>query len=241
MGQDIYLVQGKENIQAVWRSTSLSAATTVQSYALRAFFGMSAKSVGVYVRDDTGMASRPDPRSTVEPHNRINYRTHMLFNEMLSGAELSPIIDRFQAYLAIMIHKLEVRDDWVEMPDLYYLLYRNLSPCVIESLCGPTILKETSDFVTTLWEFENRLSTLSKMIPRVFAPGAYIYRDKLVSAVKKWHAVAREGFKRKHESLDFEPLWGSKGIRQRQDMFSSVDDFDDYHTMACMDLGMIWA
>lgn len=203
---------------------------------------MPKKAVNIYTLDDSGSYHQPHPESKVKSQNRVDYRTKESLLKFLSGPGLSPFYERFRKSLTKHLGGLEIGDGWIEMPDFLEFFQLEITPCVIEAMCGPVLFAQNPDFARDFWEYNLWLPALSKGLPRFLIPEAYEIRDKILNDIKQWHAYARKNFDstKIETDGDADPWWGSEFIRARQDMFLSMDDFD-YDALASSDFGAIWA
>ncbi|TKW49839.1 hypothetical protein CTA1_6583 [Colletotrichum tanaceti] len=62
------------------------------------------------------------------------------------------------------------------------------------ALCSPHTVRRNPDSLKVFWELGRDLSVLLKGTPRFLAPRVYSRRDRLLAAIKDWHAFARESF-----------------------------------------------
>ena len=240
--RNIYLLQGVENIKTLWKQSSVSTSVTIHSFCLTYFFGMPKKAVNTYLLDDSGSCYQPHPGSNVKPENRVDYLTNQSLLRFLSGPGLSPFLQRFTVILTKRLNDLEIGDRWVERPDFLEFFQHEMTPVVIEAMCGPVLLSQSPSFARDFWEYNLWLPALSKGLPRFLIPDAYKIRDKLLDNIKEWHAYARKHSDRTNfdDVGDADPYWGCEFIRARQQMFLRMDNFD-YDALASSDFGAIWA
>lgn len=128
------------------------------------------------------------------------------------------------------------------MPDLLAFCEKEFASTVVEATCGPILERINPDFTKDLALYERQTPSLSKGFPRWMVPRAYAVRDKLLTNIKRWHAMARETFGASSIDADgdADPYWGSEFMRSRQKMFESFSGFDA-DAAASSDLGFIWA
>ncbi|KAI9876361.1 MAG: hypothetical protein M1830_006662 [Pleopsidium flavum] len=239
---NLYLLQGADNITTLWKHSSVSTATAIHSFCLTHFFGMPKKAVDIYTLDDSGSFHQPYPDSKVKPNNRVDYHTNQSLLRFLGGPGLAPFFERFVTGLSKRLYSLNIEDEWTELPDFLEFFQLEMTPVVIEAVCGPVIMCHNPDFARDFWKYNLWVSALSKGLPRFMIPEAYRIRDKILIDIKQWHAYARTHFDKSKigPDGDADPYWGSEFIRARQDMFLSMDDFD-YDALASSDFGAIWA
>jgi hypothetical protein len=238
--QQLYIIQGAENIRSVWRSSLLSTNSNFY-YALRFFFGMSEKSGKRYLADDSGPAIKPYPTSQVAPHNRVVSINHQLFNNFLVGSGFAPLCTRFEKELVSFRSGILSTHEWTRKPDLMQLFTSDLTKASLRAICGPTFLDLDPDFPRRFWEYSNGLPFFMRRIPKWLAPRSHGTRRSLVQSVKRWHQVAKQEFT--PESIDADgdgdPFWGCAFFRSRHERLSKVDDYDE-DALACEDFAAIW-
>ena len=199
----------------------------------------------MYKSDDSGLGAQPVPGSHVAPHNRIDYRTHAGLLKFTNGTGLEGFYERWATGYRKRLGSLDIRDEWVEMPDFMVFFCDNFGSALIESICGPALLRLNPDFARDFSKYDLAMPGLLKGLPKWMIPQAYRARDKLLSSIKQWHGSARGQFEVSliDQDGDTDPYWGSAFIRERQGadgIFTTVDNFDQ-DARAASDLGFIWA
>lgn len=240
---DVLLVQGVQNVSAVWTKRDLSSPIVVYSFALRHIFGMPKRALRSYLMDNSGSSSRAHPESKVLSHNRVDFLTHQGLHKAFTGSYLNHSFARTSQTFKRNLASLTVGDsEWVEMTDLLAFFQDHLGTAVIEALFGPSLLRLSPNFMQDLWIFDHSVTDFAKMAPRFLSPGAYEARDRLIDSIKRWHAYAREHFDPSaiRPDGDADPYWGSQLIRSRQTYLLAVDGQDE-EAVASNDLGLIWA
>jgi hypothetical protein len=127
------------------------------------------------------------------------------------------------------------------MPDLFDFVSQEAMRPGLEAMCGPYLMFLNPDFIKQFWMYNAAIPSLAMGLPGVLNRRAYQLRDSLLKDIKAWHAWARQYFDESEVSKDghYDPFWGSGFMRERQDMFLGVDDFD-YDCIASEDLGAIF-
>ncbi|KAL8819574.1 MAG: hypothetical protein Q9223_002018 [Gallowayella weberi] len=238
----LFLVQGRKNIQSVWRLSQGSAATPQHNFYLKQIFGMPDKALRLYTADDSGCLDEPRSYSTVKPENRIDHITHKALSRFLSGPGLDPFFDRFTKNMMRNLGSLGIGHEWMRLEDLWALFRSNITSAAIEAMCGSAIMALHPSFADDLWAYDSGIPDLVKGLPRWWVSGSYAKRDHILRSIKSWHAYARKNFdaSRIGPDGDWDPIFGSRFIRERQDIFPRMDGMDD-DGMAASDLGAIWA
>jgi hypothetical protein len=213
-----------------------------QVLCLKYLFGMPTRALQMYIADDSGFQEKPSPHSMITPDDRVDYQTHVSLLQFTSGKHFAGFYKRWFTSFAARLGSLKNLNDWVEHPDLCAFFEGDFALAVVEATCGTILERENPDFAQDLATYIRYTPTLSKGLPRCFAPSAYAIRDKLLGNVKSWHRIARANFRPEcvDEDGDADPFWGSEFIRARQRMFQSFKGFDE-DAAAASDLGFIWA
>lgn len=138
------------------------------------------------------------------------------------------------------IDMLEVGQDWVNMDDFFDLITSLVTPATVKALCGPYLLEHNPNFCKDFWNYINGLGPITKGMPRLLFPRPYAIRDGLVRDLENWHSYAREHYDPSKVDVenDIDPFWGCKMMRERQEIFHRMDDFDN-SAVAAGDLGAI--
>ncbi|TVY20830.1 Angelicin synthase [Lachnellula arida] len=216
---------------------------TAQVFCLRYLFGMPTAALQMYRADDSGFHEKPAPQSTVRPENRVDYYTHASLLAFTSGKHFSGFYRRwFKSFSARVQSFHELNDNWTQQPDLLAFFERNFALAVVEATCGTILERENPNLAEDLAAYARYSPSLSKGLPRCFAPSAYAVRDKLFANVKSWHKQAEKNFNPSSvdDDGDADPFWGSEFMRSRQKIFQGFGGFDE-DAAAASDLGFIWA
>lgn len=195
----------------------------------------------LYELDDSGDLHTPHSESNVAPKNRVDFRVHQTLTRFLGKPVLGPFSDRFNENITKRLCNLPMGHQWEKWSDFMYFFHRELMSSSTDALCGTSLLRRNPDFVRDFWELDQNMGIIIKRIPRIFAPKVYAIRDKLLNAIKDWHAYARANFDPSQIGPDGDdPYWGSKFFRDRQEMFLEMDGFN-FDAIASSDFGFIWA
>lgn len=197
----------------------------------------------------------------MEARNRIDYRVHLSLARFLEGEGLSPFWNRFVDNVTQQVSGLydRVGVNWDSHADLMKLVGDETTIAIINSLCGPYLLRLNPQFLGDFWAFDRNLQTylqgtgsnrqtemyivLMRRIgmPWFLAPKAYAARKRVLNAVEVWQQHARDHCDSSTIGVDGDdPFWGSSFFRERQAMFLEMDGFD-YSAIASQDFGAIWA
>ncbi|KAK7740481.1 hypothetical protein SLS53_005324 [Cytospora paraplurivora] len=241
--QEFYAVSGPDNVKALFKNSWVCTSIPFVKFALGYAFGLPAKALSLYDKDDSGSGQVPHPDSTVEARNRIDYRVHLSLSRFLEGKGLLPFWNRFADNVTQQLHGLhdDIGSDWDQRDDLMKFVGDEATVSIINALCGPYLLELNPHFLQDYWSFDRNLQTYLQGIPWFLAPKAYAARKRVLDAVKLWQQHARDHFDDSAIGADGDdPFWGSSVFRERQDMFLEMDGFD-YDAIASADFGAIWA
>ncbi|KAF2653089.1 Pfs, NACHT and ankyrin domain protein, partial [Lophiostoma macrostomum CBS 122681] len=238
---EFFVIQGAENIKAMFRNSAACTSIPFVKFAVERGFGLPARAVKLYDLDDSGGGHVPHPDSSVEARNRVDYRTHQSMSRFLIGEGGSPFWHRFADYATTGLCELHRRigNGGEVQDDLMQLVGDEVMAPFLDAICGPHLLRLNPRFLEDFWEFDHHMPTLLKGIPRLFSLGAHACRTRALDAVKKWHNFARENYTAAALSSDGDdPFWGTKLFRERHAMFLDMDGFDR-DAVASEDLGAI--
>ncbi len=159
--QEFYVIRGPENVKALFKSSGACTSIPFVKFALGYAFGLPAKALGLYDKDDSGGGYAPHPGSTVEARNRIDYRVHVSLVQFLEGRRLVPFWNRFADNITHRLHGLHDRigTDWVHRADLMRMVGDEAAVSILNALCGPYLLSLNPHFLQDYWDFDRNLQT----------------------------------------------------------------------------------
>jgi hypothetical protein len=243
LNQKLYYISGAESVLAMFRASRDVTTTPSAILVLENAFGSPKSMRFVFTRDNTGIFVQPlEGSNHLEPHDRVFHLIHKTLHNNLSGNGLTDLASRFMTLLEVGLSKLDVGDEWVDIPDLYSLIQHKVFEASTTAVCGPHIFNLNPDFTTVFWEFDTHLPGLFKGLPRWMIPKAFSVRNKLKNAVMKWHNYANEHFDWNDPELakqEWEEYFGAKLMRDRQREHNRVEGMNT-EGIAANDLGMIW-
>jgi hypothetical protein len=71
-------------------------------------------------------------------------------------------------------------------------------------------------------------------------PKSYRIRDSLIQTVKHWHQIAKQrSAENPSMNGDENFFWGTEFLRKRQEVFRTVDDYDE-DSIAVEDFAALW-
>lgn len=229
---------------ALFRASRDVTTTPSAVLVLENAFGSPTSATPAFSRDNTGIFSQPlEGSKPLEPHNRLFHLSHKTVHNGLSGNGLVDLASRFMTLLEDELSKLDVGDNWIDIPDFYSVIQHTVFKASTAALCGPHLFELNPDFTTDFWDFDTRMPGLFKNLPRWMIPKSFDVRDRLKSAILKWHKYANDHLDLNDPELakqEWEEFFGAKVMRDRQRDYSGIDGMNK-EALAANDLGMIWA
>ncbi|KAK8093351.1 hypothetical protein PG997_000036 [Apiospora hydei] len=238
---DVYLVQSPKNVAEFFHNPKL-AVSRPWSFVLGHCFGMSKTAVDAYLQDTSGTRPEPIPGSAPRsPQDRIAYMTHENFTSGLLQHGLNPATDCFRAELQEFFKSsLDIGHDWAYMPDITDFFRQYLGSAIIRTLFGKALLTMNPTFLQDIWEYDDRVMDLAKRYPRLWIPRTYRARDRLLSAITRWHTEANRAVEPTDESAWSDSVWGTKMMRDRYRALLGATG-QDKASVASTNLALIWA
>jgi hypothetical protein len=237
----VYLLHGPNNIASLWKYKRTITTPKVQTLVIRSLFEMSDKAIDMYTRDNSGILPKPEPDSTVAPHNRIDYLTHLGFHKLLAGEGLAGLYKRWSANFILRLASMGLSNAWTDTADIMDFWMPPLTAALNEAIAGPILERRNQNFTREFLDYLPYVNGLMRGLPNLLLPKAYALRASLLHDVKEWQAIARAKFNEHDvdEDGDSDPWWGSKCIRERQRILGNVDNWD-HDSVASSDLGLLW-
>ena len=238
----LYLVNNAQDNITLFKNSNVLTSKPGVMLAMNNLFRSPKHNQALYQNDNSGSMAKPLPGSNVEPNKRIFHLQHHNSTKYLTGANLNQMTERFISILATRLGKKDIGDEWIELPDLHRFMQIELGHATVKALCGEKIFEVDPDFVEHFWEYDSHAGTLLKGFPRWLTPAAYKALDVVHSSIMKWHALARENASAEleNEHLDWEPYWGAKFMRVRQN-YGTNTGLLGLDGVASEDLGLIFA
>jgi hypothetical protein len=241
LDDDIYLVQGAENISEIFRNPNLTM-TKAYGIALKHCFGMKQKAADTYFNDTSGARLKPIPGSNVPITSRIGLPTHENLSHGLLGPGLDQVTIRFAREFQTQLQSCQITEDWSHFPDLVRFVENLVGGAVLRAMFGPLLL-EQGDFLRDLFVYDRSVMDLARRLPVFLAPSAHRAKAKVLKGIKQWHRAAAAQYDPDYVSPfddGFEPAWGCAMMRDRQRMLLNIDN-QDQDAVASADLALIWA
>ena len=238
----ICLVQGPENIAALWKYRSDITTSAHQTFVLKTVLGMDPKAVSMYEQDDTGTGMDPNPGARpIAPQNRIDHITHTGFHKLLISQGLPKLFERWVASFDHRRRRLDIRNQWTSQGDMLEFWTLPLTAALNEALAGPLLEIINPNFNKQFVEFLWTAPIMMRGLPECLLPSLFSLRDKLVASVEQWQAVARAKFTVTDTEANgkADPWWGSDFFQERQKLLLEVDNWDE-KAVAVSDFGFLW-
>ena len=203
---------------------------------------MAQKAVSTYFDDTSGPQVKPIPGSNVDAQARVSHQTHEVLVKGLLGPGLAPTYSRFENNLTASLQTLGKDGEWMEYPDFLEFFEDVVGKAIVEAIFGSELLSQNPEFVRDLWTYDAVVMSLARRLPAFCNPQAHRVRRKLLGCIKRWHEFARakSGVRGDSDGNDFDPVWGSRMMRERQDVLLGIQN-QDYDSVAATDLAFIWA
>ncbi len=234
LGIDPYLIQGRENIRAVFKQSTKSNPGPAQKFIAARLFGMPRPASETFVNDVSGYSAKPLAGTEhIQPKNRICYRDHEILKSLLQGSQLAQLTATFSESLLKHFEQLSVTEEWIDIPDLFAFLTTHVTPAAIEAFVGPSLTKVIDpDFVRDFWRFDSWIPALAKGIPGICMKEAFQLRDKLRDSIERW----RNFLERSNDEVR------AKCPPAMLEKFQLRDANGwDTRAVSASDLGLIWA
>ncbi|KAJ6109224.1 cytochrome P450 [Penicillium sp. IBT 16267x] len=226
VGQEVYIVQGPENIKPLLRQRAVSPFIAHAAF-LHNVFGLSSIAAKLYTEDNSGEYAVPDSDSCVVDKNRVNYLTRNAFNRLLSGPGLVPLSKKFEVNLTDRLLSARISRDWVKWDDLMDFFQTDVTAAILSSMSGPFLLKNNPAFTRDLWAVDHDVTSLM-FLPRIFSTKVTACRDNGLASIRSWHSWARANFDPSSIDADGDdPYWGTKFFREMNSIFTAMDGFDE--------------
>ncbi|KAK8061819.1 hypothetical protein PG994_008185 [Apiospora phragmitis] len=238
--QEVYIIQGAQNIFALLKQRSLSTRSLHHVFLRNAF--LPPKEAAETCRlDDSGEHFTPRAGSSVKPHNRIDFHGRVIQNRLLLGRGQSTLFHRMSSNVTKRLSSLQISQEWTELPDIMDIFKSDLTTAAVDALAGPAVIQRHPSFARDMWLIDENITDFIQKRPRFMNRKAHQARDRALAAVLDWRAWAARNFTPK--AVDEEgndPFWGSSFFREREEAFSNMDGFDAA-AKASADLSFIWS
>lgn len=219
----------------------MSSPIPFYAHVLKHFFGMHSRALHTYQADTSGPFSQPFKGSNTPERNRLDHFTHEAFKKAFTGPSLATTTQRFMHNVKNRFNSVDISDDWTEMPDLVQFFRTAHGSALIEAVFGPALLEINPTFMDDLWNFDDGVPWLARLVPSFINGEPYRARKAVRDQLKKWYAFARANFTTDciDGDGDGDPYWGSALIRELHSKYLQADNYDD-DALASADLALAW-
>ena len=180
------------------------------------------------------------PRDDVDLEQQI----HSALQGMLSGPRLEILSGRYQE--AVLNQVLEgdakMSDEWTELPDLCAFVEKNIFEAATRAVFGPYVVSLNPDVAADFWNFNRHVKSMFMGVPKWLSPASVRARDKMTDNVKRWqrHAAKHCNIDEVADDVEWEPYYGSKSTRIRQQLLTKRGIMDE-SARAAENLAFMWA
>ncbi|TGJ81618.1 hypothetical protein E0Z10_g7141 [Xylaria hypoxylon] len=238
-----FLLSNPEHVKALFRRSRETTNTVTVAFTLRNLVDLPRETVSLYLSDNSGAGLKPRKDSDIPPERRITFLVSHNLHMFLSFRHLDGISKRYSGMLSHRIDSIDVGNEWVSWPNLSDFLQRTTLVPEIEALFGLKLLELTPGFIDDLLIFTRHVPDFLRLRPRWLNLPAHRARKRLIQHVMRWHEYAQthvDFTEISDEDPDWEPFWGSKLMRVRQEYELKTGAMDSV-ARACEDVGLIWA
>ncbi|KAK8017346.1 hypothetical protein PG993_013672 [Apiospora rasikravindrae] len=238
-----FLLSDPEQVKDLFRKSRFTTNTATVAFTLRNLVNLPRETMSLYLADTSGAGLKPRKDSNIPPERRITFLVTHNLHKFLSSSHLNGISGRYAAMLSRRVDTIDVPNEWTSLPDLFSFLQRTTLAPEIEALFGLTLLERNPGFIDDLLIFARHVPEFLRLRPRWLNLQAHRARDRLTQNVMEWHEYAQTqvGFDNvPNDDPDWEPIWGSKLMRVRQQYERKTGAMDAV-ARACEDVGLIWA
>ncbi|KJZ70895.1 hypothetical protein HIM_09721 [Hirsutella minnesotensis 3608] len=230
------------HIQEIFKSSKSLPDNTSMSFFLKHVLGARENAIAMYRNDNSGTALKPFVHSQVRDEERVYFHTVNTFRRFLTGKHLADISQRYVSTLTRNLDMLAISSDWVSMPDLFDFLQAECAKAGIETVMGRKILELNPTIINDIRDFKKGVPSLLRCIPCWMLPKTWRARTKLHRAIEEWQQLGNQHTDCSRigpDDPEWEPYFGCKLVRARQDYFSRMPKMDA-HAKACEDLGLLY-
>lgn len=217
--------------------------TATVAFALRNLVDLPAETMSLYLADSSGAGLKPRKGSNIPPERRITFLVAHNMHRFLSSHHLDGISGRYTSMLHHRICEIDIHGKWISSPSLFEFLQRTTLVPEIEALFGLKLLELNPGLIDDLLIFTRHVPDFLRLRPRWLNPHAHQARKRLIQYVKRWHEYAQNHLDFadvSDEDPDWEPLWGSRLMRVRQ-QYEHKTGAMNADARACEDVSLIWA
>ncbi|GAB1318226.1 hypothetical protein MFIFM68171_08436 [Madurella fahalii] len=242
------LIMKPADYSAILRSTKYTSNKLLMAEVMEKVFGTPQYVMPMYRRNVSGISPTPIPGTNVPEHQRIWHNQHASSAKYLVGDSLRNLGARYVSSLSEALAVANPNDpvdsgEWVAIADFYPWWRSRVFTAATTALFGPHLIRLNPTLEADFWAFIDVIPMLGKSYPRWMVLRAYAARDKMIAAMKKWHAFARAHADYRdcgNDAPDWDEYWGSVWLKVRQRWGQDTGIMDD-DGLASEDLGLLMA
>ncbi|KAI9155716.1 Cytochrome P466 monooxygenase [Paramyrothecium foliicola] len=186
-------------------------------------------------------------RKLVTPDGRpddVEQLIHRSIQNGLSGPHLETLTAQFQENLAQSLLEETAQSHeggWIDVPDLHGLVQKHVFRAMVHTLFGPYMISLNPTIADDFWEFNRSVRSLFMGLPSWMTPKAHRMRSRMLKSIKQWQKHAQE-----HCNIEelgdvaWEPYYGSRHVRERQDLLTRRGILDET-ARAAENFAFMWA
>lgn len=140
---------------------------------------MHERAIATYKADNSGPFAKHFPGSNVMDKNRIDHLTHEGFKRAFSRPGLAPMTQRYMSILEPKIDGLAFSTEWTDVPDLLQFFRMVYGAALLEVVFGPSLTRVNPTFLQDVWQFDDSVPLLARLIPSLLFPEPYRVRKSL--------------------------------------------------------------
>ncbi|KAI1330299.1 cytochrome P450 [Xylariaceae sp. FL0255] len=235
------LIASPAHVVSVFKNSRFLSTRLVLENVQRCLLGIPSEVMPFYLADNSGMAIEPRKGSQVAQEDRILFHQAHTHHKWLASPYLDPVVECFFEKLDRHFESLEIGDTWQEYPDLFQFIQSIIIGANIETLLGSKILEMNPNLVDDFCIAKKSVPEFLKGWPRWLALTGFRARDRVISALEKWHTYAQNNgdYSSTGDSdPDWDPVWGSKCEKVRQQYMNGTKALTA-HERACEDWGFL--
>ncbi|KAH8168143.1 hypothetical protein CIB48_g23 [Xylaria polymorpha] len=226
----VYIVSGQETVAAFLKDPARGLIQTSRSLNIMEHaFGCPHDQVDLF-----------RPQQDVELENQI----HSALQGMLSGSRLEILAERYQAAVVSQVFEGDAKmtDEWTSLPDLCTFIEKNIFEAATRAVFGPNLVALNPTVSEDFWNFNRHVKSMFMGVPKWLSPASRKSRDKMTGNVKRWQRYAEENCNIDDipEDVEWEPYYGSKSTRVRQQLLKKRGITDE-SARAAENLAFMWA
>ncbi|KAH8788281.1 cytochrome P450 [Diaporthe sp. PMI_573] len=185
--------------------------------AMQQVFGSNSQ---LYFKDRSGVMTTSLPGKELPPHLRVWHFKHKSAQVFFNGRNLRQSTARMEDCLSSDLAQVNPNDpvdsgEWVEIPDFYRWWRTRQMAAGLKALCGPHLVRLSPSIADDLWEFFEGWPLLTLPLSSLHSAKTLAARRRILDAIKKWHAFAKEHKDYEKEDPDYDEYWGGPHFRAR--------------------------